>query len=72
MRNQISRLGSVPHATASVTGDGLSIATLDIVAYGNSYVGIEVRDIQPLPNNPGDPPQEMITGGYVLIQQIVP
>ena len=73
MRNQISRTASVPFATASVTGDGVSTATFpDIVAYGNSYVGIEVKDIPELPGNSVDPPQEMITGGYLLIQRIVP
>ena len=73
MRNQISRTASVPLVTASVTGDGVSIATFaDIVAYGNSYVGIEVKDIPELPGNSVDPPQEMITGGYLLIQRIVP
>ena len=73
MRNQISRTASVPFATASVTGDGVSTATFpDIVAYGNSYVGIEVKDIPELPGNSVDSPQEMITGGYLLIQRIVP
>ena len=73
MKNQISQTAAVPFATASVTGDGIAIATFsEIVAHGNAYVGIEVRDIPELPGFPGGPVQEMITGGYVLIQQIVP
>jgi hypothetical protein len=73
MKNQVSQTGLPPFATASVTGDGIAIATFsEIVAYGNAYVGIEVRDIPELPGFPGGPVQEMITGGYVLIQQIVP
>ena len=73
MKNQISQTGAPPFATASVTGDGVSIATFsEIVAHGNSYIGIEVKDIPELPGGPGDPPQEMITGGYVLINPIVP
>ena len=73
MKNQISQTGAPPFATASVTGDGIAIATFsEIVAHGNAYVGIEVRDIPELPGFPGGNAQEMITGGYVLIQQIVP